>query len=114
MKRKSDDVPPTFGGKLKALRQKAGWSQEQLAAASRTSTSTIQKIERGITPHPHYTTLLGIAEALGVDYEDLAIMAGRPTISGALTGSEMDEIAEQLAERLGPRLVDEIRRLMAS
>lgn len=53
------------GLRLKALRQKRGLSQEELAARIERSYHTISNIERGRTL-PNFTTLERLSEVLGV------------------------------------------------
>ena len=59
------------GKKLKAARMKAGLTQTQLAAASKVSIRTIQKIEREATKTVTAQILARLARALGVSMEGL-------------------------------------------
>jgi transcriptional regulator with XRE-family HTH domain len=61
----------TTGEKLRRLRRGSAMTQEQLAAASGVSPSTIVAIERGDRPNPHPGTLGKLAKALGVSPADL-------------------------------------------
>jgi transcriptional regulator with XRE-family HTH domain len=54
-----------------ALRERAGLTQEQEAKIAGVSPTTISGIESGKIMRPHLKTLLKIAQALGVDVEEL-------------------------------------------
>lgn len=56
---------------MRAARQRAGLSQEQLAEKSGLARGTIQLIEQGTTKIPHPETILVLAKSLGVPMEDL-------------------------------------------
>jgi transcriptional regulator with XRE-family HTH domain len=55
-----------FGVLLRLLRQMAGLSREQLAAASGIAARTIQDLERGVTRYPHKDTAELLAKGLGL------------------------------------------------
>lgn len=61
----------TVGEKIRELRIARGMSQEQLAAKVGVVQMTISKMERGIMKRPSFSTLMGIANALGVSVADL-------------------------------------------
>jgi transcriptional regulator with XRE-family HTH domain len=64
------DFPETgFGGRLKALREAAGLSQEQLAHRAGCSTFTVSRLERG-TQDPAWPLVVALAKALGVTPND--------------------------------------------
>lgn len=52
---------------LKEARQRRGWTQEQLEAASGVSQAVISKIERGEVQDPASSTILKLADALRMD-----------------------------------------------
>ena len=54
----------TFGERLKALREKAGLSQLQLAEKSGIAQRSISHYENGVTPG--WNTIVALADALGV------------------------------------------------
>jgi transcriptional regulator with XRE-family HTH domain len=56
-----------FGDTLKALREKAGMSQEKLARAANVSTSVVSKLEQKLVIDPAWSTIQRLARALGVD-----------------------------------------------
>jgi transcriptional regulator with XRE-family HTH domain len=55
------------GATVRALREKAGTSQERLAAKAGLATQTISRIETGRVKLAHPLTIKAIAEALDVD-----------------------------------------------
>jgi transcriptional regulator with XRE-family HTH domain len=63
---------PGVGKRLRALRDRAGLTQQQLATAARVSVSVVTQIEQGRTPDPRLSTLRVLAAALGVTVSDLA------------------------------------------
>ncbi|TXD48174.1 helix-turn-helix domain-containing protein [Polaribacter sp. IC073] len=56
--------------KIKDLRNRKGFSQEQLSEASKLSIRTIQRIEKGASI-PRGDTLIKLTRALGVTPDDL-------------------------------------------
>lgn len=65
---------------LRALREQAGLSQEQLAARAELSVATVRKIETAAVVEPGYFTVLALIQALGAtieDFEQLSQDAGR-------------------------------------
>ncbi|NNE70967.1 MAG: helix-turn-helix domain-containing protein, partial [Rhodothermales bacterium] len=65
-----DNLRFILGLKVKRLRQEAGFSLKQLAAASNLSISYLSEIEKG-KKYPKPDKLLGLASALEVSYDDL-------------------------------------------
>ena len=61
----------SIGDKVRATRKAAGISQEEVARRAGVSLNVINRLERGVILDPHYSTLRGIASALGVSVEDL-------------------------------------------
>lgn len=54
-----------FGERVRALRLKRGWSQEQLAEEADLNSVQVSHIERGAN-EPKLTTIIRLARALGV------------------------------------------------
>ena len=79
-----------FGGRLRAWRQSAGLSQEELAARSRLSARTIRNLERGHARWPYPDTLRRLADALelrGAQRAEFMTAPGRPLApAGSLPG----------------------------
>jgi transcriptional regulator with XRE-family HTH domain len=59
-----------IGARIRTARERRGWSQEQLAAASDVSARQLQRIEAG-TSHPSGETLQALAGALQTDVSEL-------------------------------------------
>lgn len=65
-----------FGNYLKELREKRGFGVNQLGAYSGVSATLISKIENGHRGKPKPNTIMKLAAALKVPYEDLMRLAG--------------------------------------
>jgi transcriptional regulator with XRE-family HTH domain len=59
------DAPQELGDIVRSLRSAAGWSLNALASASGVSSGLLSQIERG-NGNPSYSTLIKLAQALGV------------------------------------------------
>lgn len=57
--------------KVKALRKKKGWSQQQLAQEAGLSFNAITKIEQGKAKHPTLKTLIKLSDVFGVSIDKL-------------------------------------------
>src|SRR6476660_2113778 len=55
---------PSFGAQLKALRETAGFTQEELAAIAGLSVHAVSALERGERRRPHVETLRALSAAL--------------------------------------------------
>jgi transcriptional regulator with XRE-family HTH domain len=69
----------SLAARLKALREAAAWTQQDLASRAYISISMVSQIERGIKTDPRVSTILALADALAVDVGDLL---GRPPARG--------------------------------
>ena len=58
--------------RLKALREKAGLSQQSLAVSAGLSVSLVSQIERGSRVDPRMSTITALAEALKISLDELA------------------------------------------
>jgi transcriptional regulator with XRE-family HTH domain len=67
---KTKNIMNNIGGKIKELRKKKGFSQEELAESSKVNLRTIQRIESNQS-EPRGKTLHMICEVLGVNVEDI-------------------------------------------
>jgi len=88
----------SLGDKVRATRKAAGISQEEVARRAGVSLNVINRLERGVILDPHYSTLRGIASALGVPVEDLVrepALAGNAEAPG--TGPTPYEVGEVVA-----------------
>ena len=57
--------------RLRAIRESAGVTQEQLAARAGVSVGTVRKIETGAVVEPGYFTVLALLHALDASPQDL-------------------------------------------
>ena len=60
-----------IGSRIRAARKAAGLSQEELARRADLSLNGFADIERGHIKDPHYSTLVSLADALGVSVSEL-------------------------------------------
>jgi transcriptional regulator with XRE-family HTH domain len=69
-----------LGERVRAVRKARDLSQEALARDAGVSLNLVNKLERGVVTDPHYSTLSGIAGALGMTVEQLVeepVLAGK-------------------------------------
>jgi ribosome-binding protein aMBF1 (putative translation factor) len=71
-----------LGAEVRRMREERGWSQAQLAVQSRTSRSTVSRIELGAAPVA-LAVGAGVASALGADL--------RVSMTGGRGASEVDD-----------------------
>ncbi len=67
----SKDVSMGFGPKVRERRTALGFSQERLAHQAGLSWTAVERLEAGTIVDPHYSTLHGIAHALGTTVAEL-------------------------------------------
>ncbi len=60
-----------IGRVVKRIRLEKGLTQEELARRAGMSLNGMGHIERGVATDPHFSTLVGIARALGVSVLEL-------------------------------------------
>ena len=89
-------VPP-FGLKLKELRQRAGVTQPKLAELAGLSTTGVALIEQG-RREPGWSTVVALAEALGVDCREFQKPAG--------PGAEPQQPGRPKQSTFGPKPAD--------
>lgn len=68
----AEDALPILGERLRALRERAGFSPAQLAAKVGVSENAIRKVESGLSKQPSFTIGILLADALGVTPHELA------------------------------------------
>jgi transcriptional regulator with XRE-family HTH domain len=88
--------------RIRELRKAQGLSQEKLARQADLSLNLIGRLEGGQVTDPHYSTLRGLARALGVPVEDL--VSEEPLIS-------RPEVREWLSEQ-GHETLEEFRSMV--
>lgn len=97
-----------IGARIKAAREKAGMTQEDLAAAVEMSPTHISVIERGVKP-PKLATLVKIANALKVSSDMLL----QDVVTYATDGiaSELSVAISKLPKKDQERMLNAIRAL---
>jgi predicted ATPase/DNA-binding XRE family transcriptional regulator len=78
---------PSFGARLRRLREVAGLTQEELASRAGLSAKAISLLERGQRKHPYPHTIKSLADALKLSEEARATLLGTVPQRGAVTGS---------------------------
>jgi transcriptional regulator with XRE-family HTH domain len=87
---------PTFGDRLKAVRERKGWSQEAVAAAyGAKGNARISEWEKRITA-PRPKTIAKLARALETTVDDLTLDV--PTDADLARELSMDESGSRIAE----------------
>lgn len=109
MSRSRDTEIRRIGRQLRLLREKSGRTLAQLAEAAGLSERAVRELEAGRT-NPSLTTVVGIAEALGVSLDELVAAARRslppadftpaPAMGGAVLTRQLPN------PRMRARLVD--------
>jgi XRE family transcriptional regulator, regulator of sulfur utilization len=61
----------TVGKSLRRLRTARGWTQRRLSEKSGVSYVVVTKVEQGLTKDPAMSTLVKLADALGVSLDKL-------------------------------------------
>jgi transcriptional regulator with XRE-family HTH domain len=86
-----------IGERIRSLRTARGLSQEEVARRTGIGLKSYGDLERGRTRDPHYSTLRGVARALGVRVEELLeepALAGKAEASQE-TGHTEAEVGEE-------------------
>src|SRR5438552_7888321 len=83
-------APGSFGAHLKALRDAAGFTQEELATIAGLSVHAVSSLERGQRRRPHVDTVRALSAALD------------------LTGSTRDALVKSARARARHAAVDEL------
>lgn len=94
----------TFGEYLRNLREKKGFSLNQLALKSDVSNAHISRIERGIRPAPSPEIIEKLAKALNADYQEMMHAAGYLEDANNQQDRALAKIASALQDN--PELLD--------
>lgn len=84
---------------LRAAREDAKLTQDELASLSGVAQATISSIERGTRPNPTIDTVERLAKALGIAPSNLRFSDPQP-----------DGTLDRASDREGPSLPDEVSR----
>jgi transcriptional regulator with XRE-family HTH domain len=109
-----------IGARIRSLRTARGLSQEEVARRTGIGLKSYGDLERGRTKDPHYSTLRGVARALGVRVEELieepAVpldeapqktgLADADPSSKLIEAEVLEEMAELWAEQLARGFYD--------
>lgn len=68
-----------FGALIRAARERMGWTQDELIAASQVSRSTILRWENGHTANPGRAQVRAVLAVLGVDPREAPVALGYVT-----------------------------------
>jgi transcriptional regulator with XRE-family HTH domain len=107
----------SLGELVRELRQRRGWTQEQLAEATGMDQTSISQIETGRTLRPSYERMLGLAAALAIPVADLlqaAGLAGDVAQNGRVDGFDRYEGEFVGWLRTQPRMRDELEEVRQS
>jgi len=80
-------APRSFGGQLRALREAAGFTQEELATIAGLSVHAVSSLERGERRRPHVETVRALSAALdlnGATRDALLTSAREPAPNAAV------------------------------
>src|SRR6188768_312515 len=79
--------PGSFGAQLKALREAAGYTQEELATIAGLSVHGVSALERGERRRPHVETVRALSAALnltGATRDELLRSSRAPAVTSAV------------------------------
>src|SRR5262245_36486817 len=81
-------APGTFGAQLKALREVAGFTQEELATIAGLSVHAVSALERGERRRPHVETVRALSAALDLTGPTRDAFLGSARAVGPTTAGE--------------------------
>jgi transcriptional regulator with XRE-family HTH domain len=94
-KQADEEADVAIGDRVRELRKQQGLTQEDLARAANLTSKAVGELDRGEINDPHVSTLIRVAEALGVTVSDL-IGEDRPVAMGEVRRRR--RIAREMAE----------------
>src|SRR5262245_60213727 len=110
-------APGSFGAQLKALREAAGFTQEELATIAGLSVHAVSALERGERRRPHVETVRALSAALdltGPARDALLLSARSPVHTTAIDELSGVSLPVPLTPLLGRDTdVQALRRLLA-
>src|SRR5215831_13094907 len=91
-------APGSFGAQLKALREAAGFTQEELATIAGLSVHAVSALERGQRRRPHVDTLRALSAALDLTGPTRdALIASARTAAQHMVGGPLRDVPLPLA-----------------
>jgi predicted ATPase/DNA-binding XRE family transcriptional regulator len=85
-------APGSFGPQLKALREAAGFTQEELATIAGLSVHAVSALERGERRRPHVETVRALSSALDLP------SAERDALLGSARGASQHAVSDELSD----------------
>jgi predicted ATPase/DNA-binding XRE family transcriptional regulator len=89
--------PRSFGGQLKALREAAGFTQEELAAIAGLSVHAVSALERGQRRRPHVDTVRALSAALDLTGATRDALLGARARAHSTAVDELSRVSLPLA-----------------
>jgi len=86
------DAPRSFGSHLKALREAAGYTQEELATIAGLSVHAVSALERGARRRPQVETVRALSAALDLSGQIRDTLLG--SARAPVTGAAVDELSD--------------------
>jgi transcriptional regulator with XRE-family HTH domain len=87
-------APVSFGAQLKALREAAGFTQEELATIAGLSVHAVSALERGERRRPHVDTVRALSAALDLTGETrIALVASARAPAHQAAADELSSVA---------------------
>src|SRR5262245_15896132 len=85
-------APGPFGAQLKAFREAAGFTQEELATIAGLSVHAVSALERGQRRRPHADTVRALSAALDLTNADRDVLLG--SVHGAVRSLAVDDLSD--------------------
>ena len=90
-------APTPFGERLRALRQAAGLTQEELAERAGLTAHAVSALERGTRTRPHPHTVRSLARALQASDRDLALLRAAVSLPGSRTVDDATAVPRRVS-----------------
>ena len=89
-------VPPSFGTRLKTLREAAGFTQEELATIAGLSVHAVSALERGERRRPHVDTVRALSAALDLTGDSREALVGSARAAAPKAGVGLRDVSVPL------------------
>src|ERR1043165_9068711 len=94
-------VPGSFGAQLRALREAAGFTQEELATIAGLSVHAVSALERGERRRPQVDTVRALCAALDLTGDSREALVGSARASAARVAGPGCDLPQALTAFLG-------------